>query len=207
MVRAQLRKHTRLVFYSMAVIMLLFSGGCSSLKVVESWHKPAVEGRHYQKVMILGIARDEGKRSTFENLVADELSKHHVVAVPGNMVIPLLNMDKTTRAAIVAAVKASGCDAVLTTRATAVGESVVNQGGAAAAVYGGDGAFGVFGANIISSHNDFLRATLQASLFDIATEKLVWSSTVTTSDADETAQVSRELGRFFFDSLRRDGLL
>ena len=85
MVRAQLRKHTRLVFYSMAVIMLLFSGGCSSLKVVESWHKPAVEGRHYQKVMILGIARDEGKRSTFENLVADELSKHHVVAVPGEV--------------------------------------------------------------------------------------------------------------------------
>ena len=194
----------RILFSSMAVIALLISGGCSSLQVIETWHKPAVQGRHYQKVMILGISRDEGKRSTFENLVADELSRHQVVAVPGNTVIPLLNMDKTTRAAIVAAVKSSGCDAVLTTRAITVGEGRVNQGSDSSFIYG---AFGSYGANIISSHNDFLQATLQTSLFDVATEELVWSSTVTTSDADETAQVSRELGRFFFESLRRDALL
>jgi hypothetical protein len=148
--------------------------------------------------MILGIARDEGKRGTFENLVADELSKHQVVAVPANTVIPVLNMDKMSREAIISVVKASGCDAVLTTRAMAVGSSAVSQGGETAYIYG---------ANILSSHYDFMKATLQTSLYDVATEQLVWSSTVTTADSDSTARVSRDLGRFFYDSLRRDGLL
>jgi hypothetical protein len=182
----------------LAAIVLLISGGCSSLKVVETWHKPDVQGHRYQKILILGIARNENKRTLFENIVAAELGRHQVVAMPGNSVIPVLDMDNTTRAAIVAAVKASGCDAVLTTRAMAVGETNVTQKGQAGLVYG---------ANMISSHYDFLRATLQASLYDVATEQLVWSSTITTFDADKEVRVSRELGRFFFDSLRSEGLL
>lgn len=182
----------------LAVITLLISGGCSSINVSETWHKPAAQGHRYQKVLILGVARDENMRGTFENLVADELSKRQVLAVAANTIIPVLNMDKTTRADIVAAVKASGCDAVLTTRAMKVGESVVSQGGQSAYIYG---------ANALSSHYDFKKATLQISMFDVATETLVWSATVTTSDGDATAKVSRDLGKFFFESLRRDGLL
>jgi hypothetical protein len=188
----------RLVIYCLFIITLLTSVGCSSLKVIETWHKPAGQEHRYKKVLILGIARDEGKRGTFENLVADELSKHQVVAVPANTIIPVLNMDKTTHAAVVAIVKASGCDAVLTVRAMAAGEAYVTQGGESAYVYG---------ANILSSHYDFIHATLQSSLYDVATETLMWSSTITTTDADATARVSREMGRFFFDNLRRDGLL
>jgi hypothetical protein len=178
--------------------MLLASGGCSSINVLETWHKPAVQGHRYQKIMILGIARDENMRSTFENLAADELSKHQIVAVPANTVIPALHMDKAILADIAAIIKASGCDAVLTTRPMKVGESVVSQGGQSAYIYG---------ANALSSHYDFKRATLQINMYDVATEALVWSATVTTSDGDATAKVSRDIGKFFFESLRRDGLL
>jgi hypothetical protein len=107
-------------------------------------------------------------------------------------------MDNTTRANVVALVKASGCDAVLTTRALKVGESAVSQGGQSAYIYG---------ANALASHYDFKKATLQISMFDVATEALVWSATVTTSDGDATAKLSRDMGKFFFDNLRRDGLL
>jgi hypothetical protein len=165
---------------------------------METWHKPAVQGHRYQKILILGIARDENVRSTFENLAADELSKQQVQAVPANTIIPVLNLDKAIRADIAAIVKSSGCDAVLTTRAMKVGESTVTQGGQSAYIYG---------ANALSSHYDFKKATLQISLYDVATEALVWSATVTTSDGDATAKVSRDLGKFFFETLRRDGLL
>lgn len=187
-----------IVHCCLAFITLLATGGCSSINVMETWHKPAVQGHRYQKIMILGIARDENMRSTFENLAADELSKQQVVAVPANTIIPVLNMDKTSRTDIAALVKASGCDAVLTTRAMKVGESIVTQGGQSAYIYG---------ANTMSSHYDFKNATLQVSMFDVATEALVWSATVTTSEGDATAKVSRDLGKFFFESLRRDGLL
>ncbi len=192
------RSTTRVLCSCLAVIVLLAVGGCSSINVMETWHKPAVEGHRYKKIMILGISRDENMRSTFENLAADELSKHLVQAVPGNTVIPVLHMDNVNRADIVAAVKSSGCDAVLTTRAMKVGESTVTQNGQSAYIYG---------ANALSSHYDFKKATLQISMFDVATEALIWSATVTTSDGDATAKVSRDLGKFFFENLRRDGLL
>jgi hypothetical protein len=173
----------------LAAIVLLISGGCSSLKVVETWHKPAAQEHRYKKILILGIARDNTKRVLFENLVVEELRRNQVVAVPGNSVLPVLDIDTATRSTILAAVKSSGCDAVLTTRATLVGDTTVTQDGQSAYVYG---------ANVMASHYDFMKARLQANLYDIATEELVWSSTLTTFDADKEARVSRDLGRLFF---------
>ena len=145
--------------------------------------------------MILGIGRDEDIRKTFEYFVVDELRRHRIAAQASHTIIP--DLAKTTRAEIVAAVRAAGCDAVLTTRAIAIGDSNVTQQGASGSVYG---------AGARSSY-DFLKATLQASLYDAETQELVWSSTIKTFDAREEVRVSRELGGFFFESLRRDGLL
>ena len=179
--------------------MLLISGGCSSLKVIETWNKPTLQAHKYQKILVLGVARDEGKRATFENLVADELGRRDVQAVPANTIIPFLDMDNTTRSAVVAAVKKSGCDAVLTTRAMAAGETnVVRQEGQSAYVYG---------ANAMASHYDFLRATLQTSMYDVATGELLWSATISTFDAHKVPRVSRDLGEYFFSELRGKGLL
>ena len=184
----------RIICCCLAAIVVLLAGGCSSLKVVETWHKPAVSAHHYQKVMILGIGRNENLRQLFENLVVEELQNRQVVAIPSYTVIP--DLEKTTHAAIVAAIRTSGCDAVLTARALSVGDNTVTQ----------EGQGSVYGAGTRSSY-DFLRATLQTNLYDAATEELVWSSAVTTFDADRKVRVGRELGRFYFESLRHIGML
>jgi co-chaperonin GroES (HSP10) len=181
-----------------AVIMLLSVGGCSSLKVVETWSKPAAQGHRYQKILILGIARDENIRKMFEDIVVAELRRNQVNAVAGYTIIPELNPDKTTRAEVVAVVRTSGCDAVLTTRPLSVGDSSVTQQGQGGYVYG---------ANPMASHYGFLQARLQTILYDSVTEEVVWSSTVKTADADNKARVSRDLGRFFFESLRLNGMI
>jgi hypothetical protein len=185
----------RILCVSLIASLLLFTGGCSSLKVVESWHKPAAEARRYQKIMILGVNRDENLRRLFENIVVGELDRHGVVAIAGHTSIP--DMGKTNLEAISAAVRAAGCDAVLTTRPLSVGDSKVTQGGEKGSIYGA-GARNTY---------DFLSATLQTSLYDSATQEMVWSATVTTFDADREVRVSRELATFFFENLRRDGFL
>jgi len=181
-----------------AVIMLLSVGGCSSLKVIETWNKPAIQGHRYQKILILGITRDENLRKMFEDIVVAELGRNQVSAVPSYTVIPELNPDKTTRAEVVAAVHTSDCDAVLTTRPLSVGDTGITQGGQGGYIYG---------ANPMASHYDFLQAKLQTILYDTATGEVVWSATVKTSEADRKARASRDLGRFFFETLRRDGLI
>jgi hypothetical protein len=177
------------------VLVLLATGGCSSLKTVEMWQKPAAQTHRYQKIMILGVNRNENLRKLFENIVVGELGRHGVVAVAGHTYIP--DMDKTSLDAIVAAVRAAGCDAVLTTRPQSVGDNKVTQGGEKGSIYGA-GARNAY---------DFLSATLQTSLYDSATQEMVWSATVKTFDADREVRVSRELAAFFFENLRRDGFL
>jgi hypothetical protein len=184
------------ILCSLAAIMLLALGGCSSLNVLETWHKPAEQGRHYKKIMILGVANDENRRRTFENIVAEELGRGMVTVVPSHTLLP--DLDKTNREGVVAAVRAAGCDAVLTTRVLAVGDSTVTQKG-----QGGD----VYGVDPRGNRGNYLKARLQSSLYDAATQELVWSSTIKTFDAGKEARMSRELGRFFLDSLRRDGLI
>jgi len=172
--------------------------GCSTLKVVETWHKPAAQP--HTKIMILGIGADETKRKLFENIVVDELRHRMVTAVASHTILP--DLDKTDRAGVVAAVHANGCDAVLTTRVLVKGDGTVSQ-----SLPSGDSPGYVYGAAPLTTYGDFLKATLQAILYDAKTEEIIWSATFKTFDADRPAKVSRDLGKFFFESLRKDGLI
>jgi hypothetical protein len=177
----------------LAAVVLL--GGCSSLKVTETWRSSAGPGHTYQKLMIIAIGRDETVRTLFENIVVDEMEQQHIRAVASHTLVKVV--DKATREDIVAAVRAAGCDAVLTTRPVSVGDDTVTQQGRGSVVYGAGS----------PASADYLRATLQTNLYDAATTELVWSATVKTFDADNRARVSRDLGLFFIERLRRDGLL
>jgi len=189
----------RIFSFCQIVIMLVMLAGCSSLKVMETWHKPASQGHRYQKLMVLGIGNDETLRKTFENIVVDEFRRALVTAVASHAILP--DLEKTDREGVVAAVHAAGCDAVLTTRAMSVGDSSVTQ-------QGPNGTVGVvYGAAPMANRQGFLKATLQSSLFDAASTELVWTATVKTDDADREARVSRDLAKFFLEQLRKDGLL
>jgi len=189
----------RLCSICQLVMMVVLLAGCSSLKVVETWHKPVAQVHHYQKLMILGIGNDENLRKTFENIVVDEFRRGLVTAVASHTILP--DLEKTNREGVVAAVHAAGCDAVLTTRAMSVGDTSVTQ-------QGPNGAVGVvYGAAPMVNRHGFLKATLQSSLFDAASTELVWTATVKTDDADREARVSRDLAKFFLEQLRKDGFL
>ena len=184
-------------FLLCSVLTILLSG-CANLKVVETWHKPAAQT--HTKIMILGIGADETKRKLFENIVVDELRHRMVNAVASHTILP--DLDKTDRAGVVAAVHAAGCDAVLTTRVLVKGDGTVSQ-----PLPSGDTLGYVYGASPLTTYGDFLKATLQANLYAAKTEEVVWSATFKTVDADRPAKVSRELGKFFFEALRKDGLI
>ena len=185
----------RFLLCGLIAIMLT---GCASLKVVETWHKPAVPT--HNKIMILGITGDESIRKLFENIIVDELRHRMVSAVASHTILP--DLDKTDRAGVVAAVHAAGCDAVLTTRVLAKGDGTVSQQQAS-----GDAPGYVYGASPLTTYGSFLKATLQANLYDAKTEEIIWSATFKTFDADRPAKVSRDLGKFFFEALRKDGLI
>lgn len=185
----------RIYLLLLTFIILLTLAGCASLKELESWRKTTIREQRYQKVMIIAIARDENLRKMIENILVDELAKGQVTAEASHTIVP--DLEKTDRERFIAAVRAAGCDAVLVGRALAKGNTNVTQDGPVGYVYGA-GAKASF---------DFVNATLQTSLFDAASEELLWSATFKTFDADREAHVSRELGRYLLQTLRTNGLI
>lgn len=179
------------------VLFVTLFAGCASLKVVETWHKPAIQ--QHKKIMIVGIGNDESKRKLFEDIVVDELRRNHVVAVASHTILP--DLDKTDRGGIISAVHAAGCDGVLTTRVVTTGNNAVSQKDVS-------GTIGyIYGVAPMTTRGNFLKANLQSNLYSTKTEELIWSATVKTFDGEREAKVSREMGKFFFEALRKDGLL
>jgi len=197
-------KHNRIKLITTTCLLTLglMLSGCSSIKVVETWKNPSSSGHRYQKLMIVGIAHDENLRSMAENILVDELRRNGVTAIASHKIVK--DIDNAKREDILAAVSSSGADAVLSIRAISKGDTTVTQDGQSGNIYGT--ATNV-GGGIIASAKDYALATLQTNLYDSKSTGLVWSATIKTFDAKEVARVSRELARFFFENLRRDGLL
>lgn len=184
------------------VAACLLLAGCSSIKVVETWNSPGKSGHRYHKLLIVGIGHDENLRATAENILVDELRRSGVTAVASHTLVK--EIDSAKRDDIVAAVRTSGADAVLSIRAIARGDNRVSQDGQSGGIYGT--ATNVGGASLAAARS-YALATLQTNLYDSASAELVWSATITTHDAERAARVSRDLASFFLESLKKDGFL
>jgi hypothetical protein len=176
--------------------------GCSSIKVVETWNSPRPSGHRYQKIMIVGIGRDENARALIEDILAAELERGGVRAVASHTLVK--NIDNARRDDVVAAVRSTGADAVLSLKVIGKGDTSVSQGGQSGGIYG---TAGNIGGTLLPGARDYSLATVQTNLYDSATAELVWSATVKTYDAERPARVSRDLAGFFLEKLRKDGLL
>lgn len=182
--------------FSLLAACLLLSG-CSTIKVIETWKKPDAAYR-YQKLMIVGLAHDENLRQMAENILVDELRRGGVTAVASHTLVK--EIDNAKREDIVAAVRSIGADAVLSIRAVARGDSRVTQDGQSGGIYG---TATNIGGSILPAAKSYSLATLQTNLYDSATAELVWSATIQTYDAEEVARVSRDLARYFLESVRK----
>ncbi|HLO27289.1 MAG TPA: hypothetical protein VK187_14360 [Geobacteraceae bacterium] len=188
--------------YFLPVAMLVVLSGCSSMTVVEDWKNQNAAPRHYKKLMILGIAHDENLRRTVESILVDEMGRNGVMAVASHTLVK--DIDNAKRDDVVTAVRSAGADAVLTIRGISKGDTTVSRSGETGGIYGT--AMNT-GGTALQSAKSYSLATLQTNLYDSTTAELVWSATIKTYDAKNEARVSRDLGRFFVERLRRDGLL
>lgn len=191
----------RKILFALFALGSLLLGGCSSLTVKEAWHKTGGPVRQYKKLMILALANDEGRRKLFENIMVDELGRRGVAAVASHTQVK--DLEKAKRDDIVAAVKATGADGVITARPVSVGDKTVTQEGVAGAPFG----TAASGYMNLAGSKDYLRANLQTNLYDSETAELVWTATIDTYDAERIARVSRDLAKFLAERLRKDGFL
>jgi hypothetical protein len=184
--------------------------GCASVTLQKSWKDPAVSSKQYRKLLVVGVADKPQMRQVFEEVFSDEIGKKGISGIPS---YTLTRGDgKPTREAIVAAVKKSGADGVITTRLVNITENDQVRSGFVMTDRGLTDVYGIPVSYAVFVHQPVevtmsTRMAMESNLFDAGTGLVVWSGTSSAMDPEGIITVSRAVADIVIKSMTKDGLL
>jgi hypothetical protein len=172
------------------VALLLASLGCANTKVSRVWSDPALTEDRYQRVMVLVVVPNAGRRQTAEERIVAELTRQGATAVRSWDALPHEQIGERER--IREAVAATGADALFAVRLTSAEmDRQVAEGreqwvpvGAGIDSFGYvSTAYGLYRKPEISELRTF---TIETTLWDLATTRMVWACQSDSKSADQT---------------------
>ena len=179
-----------------AITLFLFSCGAT---MKNTWSREGYTGKHFDKILVLGVARNLEARSTFENTTVSLLAENGITAENSLTVLPpVKDMSEFSEERIVKIVKEGNYDAVLAATLVDVNSRDVVQsaGSYYGPMYAGRGYYGYgYGSYIYSGYNymympDYYREqktyVVESRLYDATVDSkeqaLVWSGQSNVTD-------------------------
>ena len=105
----------KMTFLGTAVLLMILTA-CATTKLSGTWKDESLSGKKFQKLLIIGAAKQQQVRELFEDEFIRQLEAQGVKAIPSYTLIPAEKMlDKET---IVSHIAENRIDAVLITRLT-----------------------------------------------------------------------------------------
>ena len=183
----------RIVTLAIVLAIAVAAVSCgTSTSLSQRWSDPAYVGQPGQKMMVIALAKSERNQNIWETAFSQALTKEKVTPLMGSK---YLNMNQAAdEATLKQAVKESGANLAAVTRLLAVDKETSYVPGTtyytpAPAYYGMYGyynsAYGMVHDPGYYQENTIVK--LETNVYDVATEKLVWSG-VTETLNPETAQ-------------------
>jgi len=198
-------------FSVLAILMVFLLSSCSTTtKSISSWKDSAYTGGYLNNVMVVGVSDKVNNRTMFEDLFAKLLERNGVKAVSAIAVTP--PSKKLDKEMIKAEAKKRGIETVFVTHLIGVKEkSVYHPPPVGANPH--YGSFGTYYHSVYSythypgyyTKHEYLQ--LESSVYEVATEKLIWSFRSDTIDAKSVKEVVDSLGKAVMKNLRKDKLL
>ena len=169
-----------------ALLGLLLASCGGSTKLIETWVEPTYQAKPQPKVMVVGLGESQRRVTAFEDVVAGYFEARKLQVVKGMSVQAAASADEE---AFKAKVRGAGVDLVSITRLIDVSEETVYHPGTTSYVpvtgYYGMGTY--YHSSYVMVNDPGYIATskvykLETNVYDVATEKLVWSGLSTTTD-------------------------
>lgn len=164
--------------FSLGILVLVMAGACAPTKTLDVWKAEGYSGR-IEKVLVVGISREEYIREQFERVLSNQLNDKGVYAIPSYQVLPEKGKD-INKEGVLAAVAKTGVDKVLVARSIDHKEIKDYQYGgpffAPKAIYS-DGwyTFYVGSLEYPVREYDTTYYTVAINLFDVDSQKPIWS--------------------------------
>lgn len=188
-----------------AVVTLIVSA-CAATTLDMTWRDPAYRGRPFAKLLVVGATDDAANRRIYEDALVGALKGRGVDAVASHTLIP--RESDVRRDKIAEAVKASGADGMIATRLIGVETRTTQMPGQATGQEDTDlfHYYSLLGSQTIV-REDYRVASLDTTVFDARTEKMVWWGRSSAFPTEDIATLSRELADSLTKSLKSAALL
>ena len=201
----KIRVPVLLIFLSMIAL-----SGCASVSLLHSAKDPSATSKQYKKLMIVGIAERPQMRQVFEEVFAGEVRKSSAEGIASYSITGV--NDKLSRDAIVAAVKKSGADGVITTRVVGSSKKSDVRTGFVMVDRGVDSFYGigVSYAEFVHQPVEVITSTeafIETNLFDAGTGMMVWSGTSSAINPEGIISTTTTIADNVIRAMKKDGLL
>jgi hypothetical protein len=174
---------------------------CSTFSVSNQWKDPSWAGPPASNVLVLGITKSDTYRHVFEDTFVQQLQAAGVQAEPSYSQIPA----GATSEKLSDVVKNTGAQVILTTRVQRVEQKVnVTPSGP-----GWGGFYGWYGGAWASTPDvtQYDAVTLETTVWDMKTQKVVWTVTTEGVGTSNIPQASQDLAKTIIPKLKADGII
>ncbi|MGB2688013.1 MAG: hypothetical protein WBC36_03435 [Desulfobacterales bacterium] len=194
------------------VIYVVFSGvfiiACAGTKLTHTWVDETYHGKPVSNILVIAVTHKEDNRQSFEDKFVAQLKVSGVEAVSSSNVIPIPADLELKKEEILKVVKKLKNDAVIITHLVGVEEKESytpperDKGG----YYGHYGwAYGYTHEPGFYRTHTIVR--LATHLYDVKTEKLIWSGESESLDPGSTNQIIDDVIEVLIKDLQKNNLL
>jgi hypothetical protein len=200
-------------FAALALSASLLFFSCATTKITETWKDDGYRGAPFSDLFVIGVAKKETTRRSFENKFVKKLQAEGVQAVASSSVME--SDQKIEKATILAAIEKLDIDAVLVTRLVSLKEKEVRS--PSASEYGSpDDYQGRYYTDYNTAYDyahqpaqytTSVRVGLETKLYDVKTEKLIWAATSKTANPKSNIKLFDAVIEALVRDLKKNKLL
>ncbi len=206
--------------FFLVVLSITFFTCSSTHQVLNSWvNKDAAINQPYKKIFIIALTENQAARNIVESDLSNAISEHNIQAVTSGSEFPatFTNSSAPSKDAIVAKVKELNCDLIFAVSLlNSKSETRYVPGTTSYAPYPAYGYYGGFGpyyghySTVVYSPGYYTTDNiyyLEANLFDVSTENILWSVQTKTYNPSSLSQFSSSYSNTIINQAYDDGLL
>src|SRR5450755_3194854 len=176
---------SRMIVLGLAASIL---AGCQSTSIKSAWFDPGYTGGTMKKIVVIGVSSNVVNRRVFEDIFTQKLRAAGVDGIPGYTVIP--DDARAAQAPFSGAVEKSGAQGALMVRLVGVDTKTQVSTTMVSGAFGWGPYGGMYGPGWypVTEVNQYDVATVETSLYDVKTQRLVWGATTETFNPNSVAQ-------------------
>jgi len=194
----------RIIAFGLATGLL---AACQTTSIRSAWFDPSYTGGVMKKIVVVGVGSNVADRRVFEDIFAQKLRIAGVDGIPGYTVIP--DDARAAEAPFSLAVEKSGAQGALMVRLLGVDTktqvyTTIVPGGFGWGPYGG-----MYGAAWypVAQVNQYEIATVETSLYDVRSRRLVWAATTETFNPASVPQETPGYADLIIKQLAARGII